>query len=890
MRSRSNRAHIVTRSRSAATRRTVAAVAAIATSWLGIVAVAPSALADATVFTVNSTADPGTGGCDVAECTLREAINAANANTGGTDAIYFDIGVEGGPATISPTTDLPTITDPVNIDGSTQPGFTTSPIVYIDGTGDVTGNGIGLWLATGGSTIQHLGIGGFVNRQILIQSSAANVVLANFLGTDAAGTAITPGGNFATIELQSSPSTTITGNVIGGGQAGVFVQNSNQVVISGNNIGIGVGGADIGTNLQGILVTGSSRGTNIRYNNIGSSGGLGIDLGGSGPDANDAGDVETAPDADTGPNDHQNYPVIDTAIQTDTLTVDGSLVSVPLDTYHLDFFASTACDPSGYGEGEQYVGSADVVADESGHATFSQALPTPDVGYDYITATATRDADLPVGNETSEFSACVQRESGVTAPSAPTGVSAGAGDAQATISWNPPDSSGGAELVGYTVSSNPESSNSPMTVDASETTATMTGLNNGTTYTFTVTATNGADLTSPASDPSNEVQPQEGAPPPESTSDELGPGGGEVSTGNDASSDDPTNTSVQSPNAGIVTIGESALTGTPPPGVTYFGQQVDITAPDAAADDPMTFTFVYDCSVLPAGTSTCADPIVAGPDAAAEALLAPTTASVDVRDGFYSPATASVRQGGTVTWHFQGTRQHSVTDKVGLGPSGSRLFNSGNRSPGSTYSYAFIAAGRYAYRSFAPRDRASMAGVVSVPVEVSRDTAGPADPVTVTWATSRPSGFRFDVQYRYKAPTASTYSSWRGWRTNTVRTSHTFTGPGLRGAGSYQFRSHLENIGTGKVSGWSDPAPVTVSSTTGGSGQHLDDIAAFHENDAGVNEQLPDCTGAEGIVQPAGVACTWSETIRPDGDLEIVVYTTHNNRWRVGKVAPTGTA
>jgi plastocyanin len=341
---------------------------------------------------------------------------------------------------------------------------------------------------------------------------------------------------------------------------------------------------------------------------------------------------------------------------------------------------------------------------------------------------------------------------------------------------------------------------------------------------------------------------------------------------------------VQSPNEGIVTIGESTLTGTPPVGVTYFGQQVDIDAPDATVNDPMKFTFVFDCSTLPAEVSTCPAPFAPLAAPAVQAL-APTTASVNVNNGSYSPPTASVGQGGSVTWHFGGTRQHSVADTVGLGAGGGRLFNSGNRSPGATYSYSFAAAGQYKYRSYAAGDRASMAGIVSVPVDVSRDTAAPADPVTVTWATSRPSGFRFDVQYRFKTPTG-TYGAWKSFRGNTLMPSTSFTGAGLRGQGTYQFRSHLENMNTGKKSGWSDgAATVTVSTTTtGGSGEHIAEVAMFHDDGLGGNVQVPDCTGVDGVVQP-GPACTWSETVNGDGDLVVVVYTTHNNRWRGGKVA-----
>src|SRR3712207_1774109 len=73
-----------------------------------------------TVFAVNSTADPGDGVCNSTECTLREAITAANAGAG-LDTISFNI-PGSGVQTIAPATALPIITDPVVIDGYTQPG------------------------------------------------------------------------------------------------------------------------------------------------------------------------------------------------------------------------------------------------------------------------------------------------------------------------------------------------------------------------------------------------------------------------------------------------------------------------------------------------------------------------------------------------------------------------------------------------------------------------------------------------------------------------------------------------------------------------------------------------------------------------------------------------
>ena len=73
-----------------------------------------------------------------------------------------------------------------------------------------------------------------------------------------------------------------------------------------------------------------------------------------------------------------------------------------------------------------------------------------------------------------------------TIPNAPTGVTPAMGDAQATISFLAPANNGGAAVTSYTVTSNPGSLT--CTVTAPATSCTVTGLTNGTAYTFTVKA------------------------------------------------------------------------------------------------------------------------------------------------------------------------------------------------------------------------------------------------------------------------------------------------------------------------------------------------------------------------------------------------------------------
>lgn len=91
------------------------------------------------------------------------------------------------------------------------------------------------------------------------------------------------------------------------------------------------------------------------------------------------------------------------------------------------------------------------------------------------------------------------------APGVPTSVVATAGDANATISFVAPTYNGGSTITGYTVTSLP-AGGTDMNAGSTSLTHTISGLTNGTAYTFTVKATNTAG-TSYASAASNSVVP-----------------------------------------------------------------------------------------------------------------------------------------------------------------------------------------------------------------------------------------------------------------------------------------------------------------------------------------------------------------------------------------------
>ena len=94
----------------------------------------------------------------------------------------------------------------------------------------------------------------------------------------------------------------------------------------------------------------------------------------------------------------------------------------------------------------------------------------------------------------------------VTAPGAPVIGAATAGNGSATVAFTPPATTGGAAITGYTITANPGGA----TATGTSSPLRVSGLRNGTSYTFTATATNSVGASTPSA-PSNAITPS--APP-----------------------------------------------------------------------------------------------------------------------------------------------------------------------------------------------------------------------------------------------------------------------------------------------------------------------------------------------------------------------------------------
>src|SRR5262249_30925608 len=84
-------------------------------------------------------------------------------------------------------------------------------------------------------------------------------------------------------------------------------------------------------------------------------------------------------------------------------TILGTLNSQANSSFRIEFFSNAACDPSGYGEGQRYIGATTVATGNDRNVSFNVTLPVVNTAGSFLTATATSASDC-----SSQFSQCVQ--------------------------------------------------------------------------------------------------------------------------------------------------------------------------------------------------------------------------------------------------------------------------------------------------------------------------------------------------------------------------------------------------------------------------------------------------------------------------------------------------
>lgn len=394
---------------------------------------------------VTATNDSGAG-------SLRAAITCANA-TPGRDTITFAI-PGAGSHVIQPLSPLPAITDSVIIDGYSQSGAVANSSATVDNAViNVELNGTnagslaeGLVINASQSVVRGLAINNFSGDGIVLAIQGSNVVSGNFIGLDASGSVLRPNGkngiliadsvgnriggttasdrnlisgnNAAGIAMvgRTSGSNYVQGNFIGLDRnknlrgnvlSGVLLSASDNViggtnsssanVIAGNgHAGVEVFGSTY-TNRYSISTVYDIHGVTILGNSIYTNTGPGIDLTPAGVTLNSA-----SGQMNIGPNAAVNFPVI-SPVTPGSVSLGGTLSSIPSSSYRIELFVNAAPNASGYGEGQTLIATASLTTDTNGNGSFSASVSPLSDGQ-YLTATAT---ELQSGN-TSEFSRAVR--------------------------------------------------------------------------------------------------------------------------------------------------------------------------------------------------------------------------------------------------------------------------------------------------------------------------------------------------------------------------------------------------------------------------------------------------------------------------------------------------
>jgi len=258
-----------------------------------------------------------------------------------------------------------------------------------------------------------------------VDPATHNDVVGNLIGTTAAGNAKLPNGGGsgglgtrAGVAISESDNNTIGGTTAGAGNvisantgAGIDLADATGNKILGNSIGTDETGAlDLGNERAGVNIDGdnnrvgdtdasaantiahndedgvtveSGTGNAVLGDSIHDNRGLAIDLAPDGSTAND----DAQHDADTGANNLQNGPKIDSATATD---ITWTLESEPKTKYRLEFYANDTCSGASVTEAQTYLRSLVVTTDANGHRDLTTPITLPTGAGSHLSMTATK--------------------------------------------------------------------------------------------------------------------------------------------------------------------------------------------------------------------------------------------------------------------------------------------------------------------------------------------------------------------------------------------------------------------------------------------------------------------------------------------------------------------
>jgi hypothetical protein len=327
-----------------------------------------------------------------------------------------------------------------------SPAFGTVRGAYIGtdaaGTGALANGGDGVFIGADGA-VGSAGFGSFVYLyDNLISANMGDGIDTQGIGTQAVGNTIGAGSD---------------GRALGNQGNGAYFHGASAGALNAMFTAPGAIGPGVSHNAGAGVLIGDSAIVDVSGRFIGNLG-LGVDLAPAGPTANDAGD------ADSGPNEGLNFPVITSAVSdgvSPTTRVQGTIHSRPNAQIQVLLYLNATCHPSGSGEAGRFLSTVTgLITDSSGNATFDSqlAFPVDTAAFPFVVAQARRFAEntlpLPSMLEVSEFSPCFAMNGGGILPTLSVGdvsvAEGNAGTSTATFTATLSAAASGAVTVNYT--------------------------------------------------------------------------------------------------------------------------------------------------------------------------------------------------------------------------------------------------------------------------------------------------------------------------------------------------------------------------------------------------------------------------------------------------------